>query len=54
MNTTIQSKLQAMLLGLAIGDALGAPVEHGYTSSEIAARVDERRHMHDEAQFVVF
>ena len=27
-----------MLLGLAIGDALGAPVEHGYKSDEIAGR----------------
>ena len=52
MTTDAQSKLQGMLLGLAIGDALGAPVEHGYTSSEIAARADELRHMHDEAQFV--
>ena len=51
MTTTTQPKLQAMLLGLAIGDALGAPVEHGYTSSEITARVDDLRHMHDEAQF---
>lgn len=52
MTNNIQSKLQGMLLGLAIGDALGAPVEHGFTSSEIAARADELRHMHDEAQFV--
>lgn len=51
MTTTIQSKLQAMLLGLAVGDALGAPVEHGHTSGEITARANELRHMHDEAQF---
>lgn len=33
-------QLQGMLLGLAIGDALGAPVEHGYTSDEIAGRIE--------------
>lgn len=46
-----KERLQALLLGLAIGDALGAPVEHGFTSDEIAARKEELRHMHDEAHF---
>ena len=32
MKKNSQAQLQGMLLGLAIGDALGAPIEHGYTS----------------------
>lgn len=51
MDLSTKSKLQAMLLGLAIGDALGAPVEHGFTSDEITARKEELSHMHDEAHF---
>lgn len=51
MKKNSQAQLQGMLLGLAIGDALGAPVEHGYTSDEIAGRKEELRHMHDEAHF---
>ena len=51
MKKNSQAQLQGMLLGLAIGDALGAPVEHGYTSDEIAGRIEELRHMHDEAHF---
>lgn len=46
-----KNHFRAMLLGLAIGDALGAPIEHGYTSDEIAGRIEELRHMHDEAHF---
>ncbi len=54
MKKNSQAQLQGMLLGLAIGaigDALGAPIEHGYTSDEIAGRIEELRHMHDEAHF---
>ena len=51
MKKNSQAQLQSMLLGLAIGDALGAPIEHGYTSDEIVARKEELRHMHDEAHF---
>lgn len=51
MKKNSQAQLQGMLLGLAIGDALGAPVEHGYTSDEIVGRIEELRHMHDEAHF---
>ena len=46
MKKNSQAQLQGVLLGLAIGDALGAPVEHGYTSDEIVARKEELRHMH--------
>lgn len=49
MKKNSQAQLQGMLLGLAIGDALGAPIEHGYTSDEIAGRIEELRHMPDEA-----
>ncbi len=51
MKKNSQAQLQGMLLGLAIGDALGAPIEHGYTSDEIVARKEELRHMHNEAHF---
>lgn len=51
MDLFSRHKLQAALLGLAIGDALGAPVEHGFTSEQITARKDELRHMHDEKHF---
>ena len=51
MNSLLQNKLRGMLLGLAIGDALGAPVEHGYFADDIASRIDELQYMHDEAQF---
>jgi len=46
-----RDKIRGMLLGLAIGDALGAPVEHGHTSDDIIARKDELRHMHDDEYF---
>lgn len=51
MNTRLQNKLRGMFLGLAVGDALGAPVEHGFSADDIRKRIDELQHMHDEAQF---
>lgn len=51
MNASVADSLRGMLLGLAIGDALGAPVEHGFSADDIANRIDELQHMHDEAQF---
>ena len=51
MSKSSRIRLRGMLLGLAIGDALGAPIEHGHTSDEIVACKEELRHMHDEAHF---
>lgn len=51
MNARLQNKLRGMFLGLAIGDALGAPVEHGFSADDIVSRIDELQYMHDESQF---
>ena len=39
-----RDKARGMLVGLAVGDALGAPVEFGYTSSDIEALGDKISH----------
>ena len=39
-----QDKARGMLVGLAVGDALGAPVEFGYSSSDIVALGDKIAH----------
>ena len=41
-----QDRARGMLVGLAIGDALGAPYEFGYTSDLIKERGDEISHLH--------
>ena len=43
----MQNKARGMLIGLAIGDSLGAPYEFGYTSKEIAELKDEVATMHE-------
>lgn len=35
------------MIGLAVGDALGAPIEFGYTSTMIREKMDIVRHFHD-------
>ncbi len=41
-----QDRARGMLVGLAVGDALGAPYEFGYTSELIKERGDEISHLH--------
>ena len=41
------SKARGMLMGLAIGDALGAPVQFGNSSDAIRMNLDYVSHMHD-------
>lgn len=43
----VQDKARGALLGLAIGDALGAPVEFGYDSHSINAIGDKLEHFRD-------
>ena len=43
----LQNKARGMLIGLAIGDSLGAPYEFGYTSKEITELKDEVATMHE-------
>ena len=43
----LQDKARGMLIGLAIGDSLGAPYEFGYTSKEITELKDEVATMHE-------
>lgn len=43
----MQNKARGMLIGLAIGDSLGAPYEFGYTSKEITELKDEVATMHE-------
>lgn len=40
-------RARGMIVGLAVGDALGAPYEFGYTSELIRERGDEIAHFHD-------
>lgn len=47
MNDSYLDKARGMLIGLAIGDALGAPYEFGYTSSKIVELGDEIAHFRD-------
>jgi len=42
-----QDKARGMLIGLAIGDALGAPVQFGNSSKSISDNIDELKTMHD-------
>ena len=42
-----QDKARGMLVGLAVGDALGAPVEFGYDSESIVALGDKIEHYYD-------
>lgn len=51
MSSQLQNKLRGMLLGLATGHALGAPVEHGFSADDITKRIDDLQHLHDDAQF---
>lgn len=46
-NTQYRDKARGMLIGLAIGDALGAPVQFGNSSEAISDNIDTLRHMHD-------
>ncbi len=46
-NTQYQDRARGMLIGLAIGDALGAPVQFGNSSESISNNIDELKHMHD-------
>lgn len=41
------SRAKGMLLGLAAGDALGAPVEFGFASFEIADQIERYKDFHD-------
>lgn len=41
---SVRDRARGMLVGLAVGDALGAPVEFGYTSQSIAALGDKIEH----------
>ena len=43
----LKDKARGMLIGLAIGDALGAPVEVGYTSQDIVALGDKIEYYHE-------
>ncbi len=42
-----QDKARGMLVGLAVGDALGAPVEFGYSSDFIKKLGEELEYFHD-------
>ncbi len=44
---SLQSRARGMLVGLAVGDALGAPVEFGYNSRDIEALGDKIAHFQD-------
>ena len=46
INGDYQDRARGMLVGLAVGDALGAPYEFGYTSELIKERGDEIAHLH--------
>lgn len=41
---SVRDRARGMLVGLAVGDALGVPVEFGYTSQSIAALGDKIEH----------
>jgi ADP-ribosyl-[dinitrogen reductase] hydrolase len=43
----IKNKSRGMLVGLAVGDALGAPVEFGCTSKSITEMIDTVKDFHD-------
>lgn len=43
----LQERARGMMVGLAVGDALGAPVQFGATSDSIRFDIDNLRHMHD-------
>ncbi|MDO5481316.1 MAG: ADP-ribosylglycohydrolase family protein [Candidatus Saccharibacteria bacterium] len=47
MNTKYQDKSRGMLTGLAIGDALGAPLEFGFSSTMIRRLGDKIAHFSD-------
>ena len=47
----LKDKARGMMIGLAIGDALGAPLEHGYSSKDITDQIEIYRHMHDTEHF---
>lgn len=47
MNDVILDKARGMMIGLAVGDALGAPYEFGYTSEKISELGDEIAHFKD-------
>ena len=42
----MQDKLRGMLVGLAVGDAIGAPVEFGYSSTVIREEIPKLAHYH--------
>ena len=46
-----KDKARGMMIGLAVGDALGAPLEHGYSSKAITDQIEVYRHMHDTEHF---
>lgn len=46
-SNAIRDKARGMLAGLAVGDALGAPVEFGYTSQDISDLGDKVGHYQD-------
>ena len=47
MKIDYRDKARGMLVGLAVGDALGAPFQFGNTSDAIERNIDELLHMHD-------
>ena len=42
-----RDRARGAMIGLAVGDALGAPIEFGYTSTMIREKMDIVRHFHD-------
>ena len=47
MKSKYQDKARGMMVGLAVGDALGAPVEFGYTSDSIKSLGDKISHFYN-------
>ena len=46
----MKDKACGAMMGLAVGDALGAPVEFGFSSTAIREEMDRVRHFHDNSE----
>lgn len=47
VEASLKDKIRGMLVGLAVGDAIGAPVEFGYPSYVIKEEMDRLWHYHE-------